>query len=66
MYISDVTIQGGGGRFAQTVLGLFDCEDYNVGEPAPFYGRNRRFRVDRKSTRLNSSHNRSSRMPSSA
>ena len=45
VYVSNLTIIGGGGHFANGVVGLFDCENYNVAAPAPFYGRNRRFRV---------------------
>ena len=53
VYISDLTIIGGGGHFSMTgitpgvgpPLGLFSCENYSSGAPAPFYGRNKRFRV---------------------
>jgi hypothetical protein len=45
IYVSNLTIVGGGGHFADSVDGLFDCTDYNLADPAPFYGRNRRFRV---------------------
>ena len=45
IYVSDLTISGGGGHFADSVDGLFDCNDYDLLAPAPFYGRNRRFRV---------------------
>ena len=45
IYVSNLTISGGGGRFADSVDGLFDCADYDLAAPAPFYGRNRRFRV---------------------
>ena len=48
VYISQLTIQGGGGHFTSTQFGstgLFDCVNHNVALPAPFYGRNKRFKV---------------------
>jgi hypothetical protein len=46
LYLSHLTIVGGGGRFFPTVnRGLIDALNYNVGAPAPFYGRNKRFKV---------------------
>ena len=46
LYLSHLTIIGGGGRFFPTVnRGLIDALNYNVGAPAPFYGRNKRFKV---------------------
>jgi hypothetical protein len=47
-YLSQLTIQGGGGRFTGTpasVRGLINAQNYNVGAPAPFYARNKRFKV---------------------
>ena len=44
MYLSNLTVLGGGGRFSNT-LGLFECENYNLGAPPPFYGRNKRFKL---------------------
>jgi hypothetical protein len=46
LYLSNITVLGGGGRFTNTPgLGLFECTNYNIGAPAPFYGRNKRFKV---------------------
>ena len=45
VYVSNLTIVGGGGHFAQSIDGLFDCLDFDLLAPAPFYGRDRRFRV---------------------
>jgi hypothetical protein len=44
-YLSQITIVGGGGRFSLSGRGLLDAQNYNVGAPAPFYGRNKRFKV---------------------
>ena len=44
VYVSNLTVIGGGGRFSNT-LGLFECTNYDLGAPAPFYGRNKRFKV---------------------
>jgi hypothetical protein len=44
VYLSNITINGGGGRDTNT-LGLFECTNYDLGAPAPFYGRNKRFKV---------------------
>ena len=46
-------------------LPVIEISDY-TGEPELFEGRLKTLHPDRKSTRLNSSHNRESRMPSSA
>ena len=43
--ISDLTISGGGGHFNNTDVGLFNCENYNIPAGAPFYGRDKRFRI---------------------
>jgi len=43
--ISDLTISGGGGHFNNTDIGLFNCENYSIPAGAPFYGRNKRFRI---------------------
>lgn len=45
VYISTITINGGGGHFDNTPVGLFDCTNYNVGAGPPFYGRNKRFKI---------------------
>jgi hypothetical protein len=46
LYLSNITINGGGGRFSNTPgLGLFECTNYDLGAGAPFYGRNKRFKV---------------------
>ena len=44
-YLSQLTIIGGGGRFSLSGRGLLDATNYNVGLPAPFYGRDKRFKV---------------------
>jgi hypothetical protein len=47
-YLSQLTIVNGGGRFTNNtalVRGLLNAQNYNVGAPAPFYGRNKRFKV---------------------
>lgn len=47
-YLSQITIVNGGGRFTGTpasVRGLLNAQNYNVGAGAPFYGRNKRFKV---------------------
>jgi hypothetical protein len=44
MYLSNLTVLGGGGRFSNT-LGLFECTNYDLAAPAPFYGRNKRFKL---------------------
>jgi hypothetical protein len=48
LYLSQLTIVNGGGRFTNNttlVRGLLNATNYNVGAPAPFYGRNKRFKV---------------------
>jgi len=45
VYIDSLTISGGGGHFTSTDVGLFNCQNYSIGAGAPFYGRNKRFRV---------------------
>jgi len=45
VYISQLTISGGGGHFANSVIGLFDCVDIDTGGSPPFYGRNKRFKI---------------------
>lgn len=47
VYLSSITIVGGGGHFSANpaFVGLFDCVDFNLLAPPPFYGRNRRFKV---------------------
>jgi hypothetical protein len=48
LYLSQLTIVNGGGRNTGTpasVRGLLNATNYNVGAPAPFYGRNKRFKV---------------------
>jgi hypothetical protein len=44
-YLSQITIVNGGGRFSLSGRGLLDAINYNLGAPAPFYGRNKRFKV---------------------
>ena len=47
-YLSQLTIVNGGGRFTGNttlVRGLLNATNYNVGAPAPFYGRNKRFKI---------------------
>ncbi len=47
-YLSQLTIIGGGGRFTGTpasVRGLLNATNYDVASPAPFYGRNKRFKA---------------------
>ena len=47
-YLSQLTIVNGGGRFTGNttlVRGLLNAQNYNVGAPAPFYGRNKRFKI---------------------
>ncbi len=47
-YLSQLTIVNGGGRFTNnlaSVRGLLNATNYNVSAPAPFYGRNKRFKV---------------------
>ena len=47
-YLSQLTLVGGGGRFTgvpASVRGLLNAQNYNVGAPPPFYGRNKRFKV---------------------
>jgi hypothetical protein len=46
VYISNLTVQGGGGHFANSVVGLFDCVDIDTGGSPPFYDRNKRFKID--------------------
>jgi hypothetical protein len=49
VYLSKLTIIGGGGRFSGVpsfTNGLFNCDDFDVAGGFPFYGRNRRFKVD--------------------
>jgi len=45
VYLDSLTISGGGGHFTSTDVGLFNCQNYSIGAGAPFYGRNKRFRV---------------------
>lgn len=47
VYLSQLTVVGGGGHFSESsgFVGLFDCENFDLGAPPPFYGRNRRFKV---------------------
>ena len=48
LFLSDITIIGGGGHFTSStanVKGLFDFNNFNTGAPAPFYGRNKRCRI---------------------
>ena len=48
LFLSDITIIGGGGHFSSStanVKGLFDFSNFNTGAPAPFYGRNKRCRI---------------------
>ena len=46
-YLSQLTIIGGGGRFTGlvSVRGLLNAQNYNVGLPAPIYGRDKRFKL---------------------
>ncbi len=47
-YLSQLTIVDGGGRFTGNttlVRGLLNAQNYNVSAPAPFYARNKRFKV---------------------
>jgi hypothetical protein len=47
-YLSQITIVNGGGRFTgnpASVRGLLNAQNYNVGAPAPFYARNKRFKL---------------------
>ena len=44
-YLSHLTIINGGGRFSLGGRGLLDALNLNIGAPAPFYGRNKRFKV---------------------
>ncbi len=47
-YLSQLTIIGGGGRFTgntASVRGLLNATNYDVSAPAPFYERNKRFKV---------------------
>jgi hypothetical protein len=48
LFLTDITIIGGGGHFTSStanVKGLFDFSNFNTGAPAPFYGRNKRCRI---------------------
>ena len=48
LFLSDITVIGGGGHFTSSttnVKGLIDFSNFNTGAPAPFYGRNRRCRI---------------------
>ncbi|MCH1574667.1 MAG: hypothetical protein L7S67_00170 [Flavobacteriales bacterium] len=46
VYLSNITVINGGGRFSGTQFpGFFDCTNVNVGAGPPFYGRNRRFKI---------------------
>jgi hypothetical protein len=45
-YLSTITINQGGGRFtAGGSVGLIQATNYNITAPAPFYGREKRFRL---------------------
>ena len=44
-YISDLTISGGGGHFDNTAVGLFDCLNYSILSPPPFYQRDKICRI---------------------
>ena len=49
VYLSKLNIIGGGGRFSGVpsfTTGLFNCDDFDVVGGFPFYGRNRRFKVE--------------------
>jgi hypothetical protein len=43
VFITNISIIGGGGRFTGTTQGLFNASNFNVSNPSPFYGRNKRF-----------------------
>jgi hypothetical protein len=48
LFLSDLTVIGGGGHFTSStanVKGLFDFSNFNTSAPAPFYGRNKRCRI---------------------
>jgi hypothetical protein len=48
LFLSDITVIGGGGHFTSStanVKGLFDFSNFNTGASAPFYGRNKRCRI---------------------
>ena len=48
LFLSDITIIGGGGHFTSStanVKGLFDFSNFNTAGLAPFYGRNKRCRI---------------------
>jgi len=48
LFLSDLTVIGGGGHFTSStanVKGLIDFSNFNTGAPAPFYGRNKRCRI---------------------
>ena len=48
LFLTSITIVGGGGHFTSStanVKGLFDFSNFNTGAPAPFYGRNKRCRI---------------------
>ena len=44
-YLSQITIVNGGGRFSSSGRGLLNAQNYNATAAAPFYGRNKRFKV---------------------
>jgi hypothetical protein len=44
-YLSQISIVNGGGRFSLSGRGLLDAQNYNLTAAAPFYGRNKRFKV---------------------
>jgi hypothetical protein len=44
-YLSQISIVNGGGRFSLSGRGLLDAQNYNLAAAAPFYGRNKRFKV---------------------
>jgi hypothetical protein len=47
-YLSQLTIVNGGGRNTgnpASIRGLLNATNYNLGAPAPFYGRNKRFKI---------------------
>ena len=44
-YLSQLTIVNGGGRFSSGGRGLLNAQNYDATAAAPFYGRNKRFKV---------------------
>jgi hypothetical protein len=48
LFLSDITVIGGGGHFTSStanVKGLIDFSNFNTSASAPFYGRNKRCRI---------------------